>query len=142
MVKEVVIIILQEIFGIQIFKKIKIIILILTKIMVCKIEITITEITIIDHWIHDSIQTWTQDSFKIEIKHIKIYIYKMITTSNKIQVVRKWFAITLKNLVIYSVTARYDRLTNHKHVIRKTPKLSPARVHWGKHESRTTGIHF
>ena len=49
MVKEVVIIILQEIFGIQIFKKIKIIILILTKIMVCKIEITITEITIIDH---------------------------------------------------------------------------------------------
>ena len=50
--------------------------------------ITIVLIIIIDNGIQDSIKTLTQDSSKIEINHMKIDFYKIITL-NKIQIIQK-----------------------------------------------------
>ena len=41
-------------------------------------------IIIIYNTFQDGMKTSTQDSFKIEINHMKIDIYKIITTLNKI----------------------------------------------------------
>ena len=95
----------------------KIIILIIKTIIFYKIEITIIEtiiiiifynkdatiiiiflemctiittmvIIIIDNWIQDSMKTLTQDSSEIEVNHMKIDFYKLITF-NEIQIILK-----------------------------------------------------